>query len=523
MTGIGCDHVPETEEALRRCLADPHWRIGSGQLYKIMVKGDAEGDTTVIPFRPNRAQRRLLGRLWYRNIILKARQMGFTTVICIAWLDHALFNADQRCGIIAQDRISAEAFFRDKVKFAYDNLPAFLRAQMPLARDSASELLFGHNNSSIRVATSMRSGTIHRLHVSEMGKIGATHPHKAKEIVSGSFQAVPATGITVVESTAEGQEGAFYRMVRKAQALADQGKTLTRADYRLHFFPWFEDPTYRMAPDPVLVTQSDTTYFEQVEAETGVTLSPEQRAWYVAKRSGDFSGDEQLMWQEYPSTAEEAFKVSAEGCYYTSELAIARKQGRIGRVPYAEGVPVDTFWDIGSTDGTGIWFHQRVGPEHRFIRYEEAWGEAYAYFVRLMQQTGYVWGKHYLPHDARHRRQMGDRVASPKDELVKLAPGWNFVVVPRVDEIIHGIQATRQAFSRCWFDEAGCKHGLDHVAAYRKEWNERLQTWRATPRHDQHSEAADALRQFGQALTSGLLTDYARGLNRRARPSGMAA
>ena len=82
-----------------------------------------------------------------------------TTLIAILWLDHALFNADQRCGIIAQDRDAAKVIFRDKVKFAYNNMPEQLRERFPLAADNADELLFAHNNSSIRVATSMRSGT----------------------------------------------------------------------------------------------------------------------------------------------------------------------------------------------------------------------------------------------------------------------------------------------------------------------------------------------------------------------------
>src|SRR3546814_18785208 len=83
---------------------------------------------------------------------------------------------------------------------------------MPLARDSANELLFAHNNSSIRVATSMRSGTIHRLHVSEFGKICAKFPDKAHEVVTGSLPAVPLDGIAIIESTAEGQSSEERRV-----------------------------------------------------------------------------------------------------------------------------------------------------------------------------------------------------------------------------------------------------------------------------------------------------------------------
>ena len=72
--------LPSNAAELERCLADPEFRLFSGALYKIMVKGDDEADEAmVLPFRPNRAQRRFILRLWNRNLILKARQLGFTT------------------------------------------------------------------------------------------------------------------------------------------------------------------------------------------------------------------------------------------------------------------------------------------------------------------------------------------------------------------------------------------------------------------------------------------------------------
>jgi hypothetical protein len=496
---VALDFVPGDAEGLAECLADPMWRVCSGQLYKIMVKSHDDDLGSVVPFRPNAAQRKLLGRLWHRNIILKARQLGFTTLVAILWLDHALFNADQRCGIIAQDREAAEVIFRDKVKLAYDRLPAELKERMPLARDSATELLFGHNNSSIRVATSMRSGTIHRLHVSEFGKICAKYPEKAKEVVNGSLPAVPLDGIAIIESTAEGRDGSFYAMTSRAEALAEKGTALTERDYRFHFFPWWGEKAYRIAGD-VPITEKDNEYFDKIEALEGCTIDREQRNWYVATRDSDFGGDPENMWQEYPSTSSEAFQVSTEGTYYGVQLAAARKAGRICSVPHADGVPVNTFWDIGNSDGTAIWFHQKIGLEHRFIKFIEGWGEPYAFYAEKMQRTGWLWGTHYLPHDAAHKRQQGQVVAAPIDELKKLQIGGKWEIVPVVSEVTHGIQLVRNAFSQAWFDEAGTKEGVDHLAAYRKTWNERAACWSDTPRHDIHSEGADSFRQWAQAL-----------------------
>lgn len=487
---------------LARNLADPMWRICN--LYKIIIKGDdADDEGLVLQFKPNRAQRRFINRLWHRNIILKARQLGFTTLICILWLDHALFNPNSRCGIIAQDRETAEAIFTDKVKFAYDNLPEALRAQFPLTKCTTSEMRFGHNNSMIRVATSVRGGTIHRLLISEFGKICAKFPDKAAEVVTGSIPAVPKTGILVIESTAEGREGEFYDMTQRAIAVKDQGKELTLRDYRFHFFAWWQEPNYRMDPAQVPISEKEHEYFDQLEAKIGQKIDPGQRAWYIATRQADFPNNEERMWQEYPSTPEEAFKVSTAGTYYAVQIARARKEGRVTVVPHVPEIPVNTFWDIGNSDGTAVWFHQRVGMRHHFIKFIEAWGEPYSYFVQEMQKLGYTWGRHYLPHDGAHVRQAMDKdsMISPEQALYKLGLR-NIQVVPRVGELQHGIQKVRDVFALCVFDEAGTKEGFTHLEMYRKRWNERQQCWSDEPLKDIHTEGADSFRQFAQSLDS---------------------
>ena len=189
----------EAAEKLLPLLDNPVWRMSN--LYKIIAKDerDDSDEGLVIQFIPNRAQLRLLRRMHSRNIVLKARQLGYSTLAALLWLDTALFSKDPiRCGIIAHEREAAESIFRDKVVFAYDNLPEALRAAMPLASKNKTEIVFGHNGASIRVATSMRSGTIHRLHVSELGKIARKYPEKAREVISGSIPTVPSSGIIII-------------------------------------------------------------------------------------------------------------------------------------------------------------------------------------------------------------------------------------------------------------------------------------------------------------------------------------
>lgn len=503
---VPLDFEPSTPEELSACLADPMWRLCSGWLYKIMVKSANEEGETAIPFKPNRAQRRFIRRMWHRNIILKARQLGFTTLIAILWLDHALFTENQRCVIVAQDKDKAEEIFRDKVQFAYRNLPPEVLATRPTITDSKSELLFAFNNSSVKVSTSARGATPHRLHVSEHGKICAKFPDKAEELKNGSFPAVPLDGIIVIESTAEGQDGDFFDKTEQAMALADAGKLLTPRDYRFHFYPWWQEPGYRLSDADaarVVITPKEHEYFDQVQVVMGTTLDLGQRAWYIATRDADFSGDPSSMWQEYPSTPREAFQQSTEGFYFSTQLAKARQAGRITKVPFLPGIPVNTFWDIGNSDGTAIWLHQHVGMSDRFFNFVEGWERPYAYFIGELQRIstevdGIVWGTHYLPHDAEHERQQAHTTDSPLDMLMKFRLGGTWTTVERVLDLQHGIQLARDAFASSWFDEEHCKPGLVHLAGYKKRWNKQIAAWSDEPVKNEHREAADAYRQFAQ-------------------------
>lgn len=509
--------IPTSPAELERCLADPHWRLFSGCLYKIIVKGDSEDeDDFVMPFIPNEAQIKFLKRMWHRNIILKARQLGFTTLIAILYLDHALFNANQFCGIIAQDLEASEKIFRNKVKFAYNNLPEILRKRMPLEKDSASTLLFAHNGSSFEVGVSMRSGTYHRLHISEFGKICAKYPDKAKEVMTGSIPTVPTNGVLVIESTAEGQQGDFYNLTQKAQANFAQKKILTPKDYRFHFYAWWQEPKYRLPIAGVNITADDHAYFDEVEMivkrdmQIDVSIHPEQRAWYVATKEADFEGNPDRMWQEYPSFPAEAFQVSTDGNYYAKDMLALRQRGGITDVAILD-VPVNTFWDIGNSDGCAIWFHQEVNGQDRFIDYYEAHNETLQHYVAQLKAKGYVFGMHYLPHDADHER-LSDYNKSTKQMLQDLMAGERFVTIPRIQYLMDGIQQTRACMRNYWFDETRCKLGISRLDGYKKRFSIKDNRYIDQPdKSNGCSEGADALRQHAQAKMMGYFdnhTDY---------------
>jgi hypothetical protein len=463
---------------------NPVWRLSN--LYWITDK-----QNRVVKFKPNAEQQDFLEALHYRNVILKARQLGFSTLIQLMFLDACVFNSNVRAGVIADSLDNVTVIFRDKIKFAYDRLPDGIRNERYPLQDSTSELLLS-NNSSVRVGTSMRSGTLQYLHVSEFGKICAKHPDKAREIITGAIPAVSQDGFLFVESTAEGREGPFYDMVERARKRI--GRSHMPIEEKFHFFPWWRRDEYETEPDSVVMSEQDRRYFAEVEHKTGVPLGERKRAWYVATREGL----REDMKREYPSTADEAFEASNEGAWYREQFDNMRRDQRICRVPYEPSLPVNTFWDLGANDTTAIWFHQLVGPEHRFLRFYEANGRTLDHFVKYLRDTGYTFGKHYLPHDGDHKRlQTGYANRSVKEMLQDLMLR-DIEIVPRIDDVVVGINQTRMALSTAYFDAEGCKEGLDHLEKYSKEWDQRGACWKDYPKHDSHSNAADSLRQWGQ-------------------------
>lgn len=285
-------------------LSDKWWRMNN--LYKVE---NEQGVLVQFKLRP--AQELLFRCMWWLNIILKARQLGFSTAIDIYLLDEALFNKNIKCGIIAQDQKAAGEIFRTKIEIPFDNLPGWLKACFPIEsrRGGASGgyILFKHG-SSIQVATSFRSGTVQRLHVSEHGKICAKYPEKAKEVRTGTLNAIHPGCVAFIESTAEGVGGDFYEMSINSLEMTNANADLTKLDWKFHFFAWWQDPKYKatVPKGGLVLSKTQEEYFAGIERAMSMTLSDEQKQWYIGKEREQKAE----MKQEFPSTPLEAFLTS---------------------------------------------------------------------------------------------------------------------------------------------------------------------------------------------------------------------
>lgn len=448
----------------------------------------------------NRAQARFLKRAHNRNVILKARQRGFTTFICLLMLDACLFNSGLNCGVIAHTIKDAGRIFDAKIRDVYNRLPDWLKARRPRVEDRADQFTIAHGEgkySSITVSMSLRSGTYQWVLISEYGKICARMPDKADEIRTGALNTVPMGGVVCVESTAEGAEGDFFEMCKRAQGLDAAGAIHGMLDYRFHFEPWWDDEGYAYDPEGVVIDAEHLKYFADLEAAFGMQLSPGQRAWYVKTKETQ----REKMQREYPSTWEEAFHAAIEGAFYTHELAWLVKEKRYAPCPWDPKLPVHLWFDLGMDDYTSCVMTQLFRREIRLIDFDEWQGVSLQSIVPELRNTrpNYIWGKYCLPHDGAVR----SRQSGVTDEAFLQGLGCETLIAPRPELKRDGIFAVRQIMPRLFVDPVRCAKWWAHMENYKHEWDDRLGRWKETPRHDEHCHAADAT-QTGALLIEQL-------------------
>lgn len=192
------------------------------------------------------------------------------------------------------------------------------------------------------------------------------------------------------------------------------------------------------------------------------------------------------------------------GSYFGSAMKRAEADGRVSNVPYDSLLKVNTYWDLGMDDSMTIWFVQLFNNEIRCIDYMEANGEGLSYYFQEMDKKGYLYDKHYAPHDIAVR-ELGTGV-SRLETAKKL--GVNFEIVPKPDQKEDGINAIRTVLSRVWFDQTKCKRGISGLKGYHKAWNDKQQVYKNTPEHDWTSHPTDAFQTMALTNPNALKVEH---------------
>ncbi len=195
---------------------------------------------------------------------------------------------------------------------------------------------------------------------------------------------------------------------------------------------------------------------------------------------------EEVIQQEYYVS----FARGIDGSFYGRLIEKARFEERICKVQYEPRSNVDTYWDIGFGDSTSIIFGQQINAEFRIIDYYEASGEGIAHYAKILQNKPYVYGHHYMPHDAGSGSiQTGITLQKAAQEV-----GINAIVLERETNIQPGIEAARALLATCYIDQSKCARLIKCLESYHKKFNDKLNCYSDTPVHDWASHAADCLR-----------------------------
>lgn len=206
---------------------------------------------------------------------------------------------------------------------------------------------------------------------------------------------------------------------------------------------------------------------------------------------------------EYLNVWEGQCKQAVDGAIFANELRKAAEEQRITRVTPLAGIPVNTYWDLGQSDNTAIWFVQTVGLEYRVIDYYQASGHKMPHYIEKLVERAYHYGEHCLPHDADYEQQAA--ASSIKQQLMKAvqnnpALGKTVKVVPRVAKKALGIDAARNIFDQCLFDKEKTSDGLQCLRHYAYDKDPETGKTSKQPKHDDWSHGADAFLCFAQHI-----------------------
>jgi hypothetical protein len=203
---------------------------------------------------------------------------------------------------------------------------------------------------------------------------------------------------------------------------------------------------------------------------------------------------------QYLQEFECSFEAAIVGAYFGKEMRNLTDESRITNVEYDPLFPCHTSWDLGYSDDTAIFWFQAVHGEIRVLDYHSSNGENIDYYTNLIKskerEYGYKYGTHWLPHDAR-AKTLSSGGKSVIEQIATKIPIETLKIVPNLS-LQDGIQASRMALQRAWFDTK-CQEGIECLRQYQREYDEDKKVFRDKPRHDWTSHGADAWRYLSIA------------------------
>ena len=408
------------------------------------------------------------------EVLFGGSRGGGKTDTALQWLLYDSDNNELRCLVIRRNATDL-ADFVDRARIKYSPLGAKVSGNPAVIKFPSGAMIYTGHLGTPDAYTKYQGWEIHRLLMEEVTHIPT---EKLYEKLLGSVRST-AEGIETQVLLTTNPGGPGHEWVKDRFQIDVKPSKIKFADERgrtrIYIPATIRDNPHLMKADP--------NYLKYLES------LPEQL------REQWLNGS----WDD----------MDIDGAYYIKQMNTAAKDGRITTVPIESSLRTFTFWDLGISDATSIWVVQAHGNEIRIVSYYENNGEGLKHYVNwlhdLRDRYNFTYEGHYLTHDIRVR----ELTTGQSREVALRKMGINARLVPNKG-IADGIESARNIIGRCWFDADNCKDGIKALKNYRKEFDEKRNTYKDTALHDWASHGADAFRYFALAWNENI----AKGLNR---------
>lgn len=278
-----------------KTIPSPKQVVSNFQLFAAKFLKIQNNKMQTIPLVYNGIQQDYLSKRTPRDLIVKPRQLGFTTCIQGEFRRYEWTRASRTLTLGKDDENTTD--IRAMADFFYDNLPEDFRPQRAINNATRTVYPLVQSRATIRKAgnrNSGRGGTNTHIHLSE----AAFYPD-AGSLIASALQAGNPYWVAV-ESTCNGAQGWFYEEVQAAL----RGNSV----FAVHFYRWFDDSNYAL---PLLPNETIVYEADELVLVTKHGLSPEQIKW---RRSKQLELRERFL-QEYPEDIETCFLQSGNGVF----------------------------------------------------------------------------------------------------------------------------------------------------------------------------------------------------------------
>ncbi len=243
-------------------------------------------------------------------VILKARQIGFSTAIAMLFLSLTIVREAVVALVVAHEKKAADKIFAI-YRRALHNLPEDDQPETDF--DSMRHVVFANSESEFGVEIAVkgklgRSDTVTYAHFSEYAWW-----EEQPETLQAALSAIPeAVGtIAVIETTANGWGDDFHEKWLEAE----NTWTTQSTGWEPFFVPWFHHNEYHLKlPDDYTQTMEENA----LQAEH--KLAKTQVHWRRHKIKNECGNDVNLFDREFPTTPTHAFRATGEHVFNQKSL-----------------------------------------------------------------------------------------------------------------------------------------------------------------------------------------------------------